>query len=311
MRNVFAVATVAAVVLVSGCARVKVTTELKANGSFTRTVEFTGQAKQEGEGGAMQMGSSLEDTFALPSGAGWKSRETKKDSDRVITVTKLFAAAGAAKGDLTIKEGAGKLLMSNDVMVKKAGPSRWEYTETLRYTGTPPDHALKPEALKQIREALPKALATDANAKALAEKAAALAVPVLFGPGDPLLVIGIMHPELAQRRATQRLGGMMIKALEEQFGDKLSVADRRAVALKLIDSTFSSTRPSKPDPMAGPPTAGDKSGLIPLMFVLKGPGKLVSSNGEVDELTGEVYWALFPEAAVLKPVVLTAIWETK
>jgi hypothetical protein len=45
------------------------------------------------------------------------------------------------------------------------------------------------------------------------------------------------------------------------------------------------------------------------MFIVKIPGKVISSNGEVDELTGEVYWALFPQAAALKPVVLTAVVE--
>ena len=45
------------------------------------------------------------------------------------------------------------------------------------------------------------------------------------------------------------------------------------------------------------------------MFVVKSPGKVVSSNGELDELTGEVYWALFPPAASLKPVILTAVVE--
>jgi hypothetical protein len=45
------------------------------------------------------------------------------------------------------------------------------------------------------------------------------------------------------------------------------------------------------------------------MFVLKVPGRVISSNGQVDELTGEVYWAMFPEAAVLKELTLTAICE--
>ncbi len=45
------------------------------------------------------------------------------------------------------------------------------------------------------------------------------------------------------------------------------------------------------------------------MFIVKMPGRVVSSNGEVDDLSGEVYWALFPEAASLKNLVLTATCE--
>jgi hypothetical protein len=47
------------------------------------------------------------------------------------------------------------------------------------------------------------------------------------------------------------------------------------------------------------------------MFILKTPGRIVSSNGEVDELTGEVFWALFDAAAALQDVVLTAVVEVQ
>ena len=46
------------------------------------------------------------------------------------------------------------------------------------------------------------------------------------------------------------------------------------------------------------------------MFIFKSPGKLISTNGEVDEFAAEIYWALFPEAASLQPVTLTAIVQT-
>jgi hypothetical protein len=99
---------------------------------------------------------------------------------------------------------------------------------------------------------------------------------------------------------------VILTALQDQFGDKMTAAERRDVALKLIATTFSKAKPSKPDPSAGPPS-GKGSGLTPLMFIVKSGGKVVSSNGEVDDLTGEVYWALFPEAASLQPVTLTAV----
>ena len=298
--------TLIAFAFIGGCARSRITTEIKANGSWTRTAEFTGPAKQEG----MQTNASLEDTFALPSGAGWKSSEKTKDTDRTITVVKTFAAGGTSKGDLTIK-GA----VANEATVVRAAPKRFEYRETLRWTGTSPTGiagGLKREDLAQIKAALPAALATNENAEAVAKRTAVLAVPVLFGPGDPLLAIGLLHPDLATRRLGQRIGTLMMKALEEQFGDKLTREQRLSVARKLIDSTLSSSRPSRPDPSAGPP-ADKGTGLIPLMFILKAPAgaKLVSSNGEVDEFTGEVFWALFPEAASLNPVSLNAIWELK
>jgi hypothetical protein len=101
----------------------------------------------------------------------------------------------------------------------------------------------------------------------------------------------------------------MLKALEEQFGDRMTPGQRRDVTLKLIQASFAQAEPKAPEPSAGPPTVKGGSGLTPLMFTVKSPGKVISSNGELDELTGEVYWALFPPAASLKPIVLTAVVE--
>jgi hypothetical protein len=78
---------------------------------------------------------------------------------------------------------------------------------------------------------------------------------------------------------------------------------------KIIAGSFASARPVQPDPSAGPPDKSSGGGLTPLMFIVKTPGRVVSSNGETDEFTGEVYWALFPEAASLKDVTLTAVVE--
>jgi hypothetical protein len=117
-----------------------------------------------------------------------------------------------------------------------------------------------------------------------------------------------MHPDLAARRMSQRVGAVMLKALEEQFGAKMTLAERRDVTRKLIELTFARTKPAQPEMKAGP-SKGNDPGLIPLMFIVKSPGKVLSTNGEVDELTGEIYWALFPEAASRQPVVLPAVLE--
>ena len=97
---------------------------------------------------------------------------------------------------------------------------------------------IKAEDLGKIKSYLPKPLATDANAQALAQKVSELAIPMLFGPGDPLLAVGLLHPDLAMRRAGQRMGAVLVKALEEQFGNQLQPAQRREVARQLIQETF-------------------------------------------------------------------------
>jgi hypothetical protein len=301
-----AVIVLAAAVLAGGCSRAKVVTEIKPDGSYVRTVSLTGKEKKEG----LQI-PGLEDTFVLPSGDGWMSREEKKADDRTMIFERKFVAGAAAKGNLSLKGGKpGEIILSSEASVSSAAPGRFEYREVVRWMAKPDKDfgKLKPEDLAEIKAALPKALATDDNAQAVAKRAAALILPMFFGPGDTFLALGMMHPDLAERRITSRIGGALVQALEVQFGAKLTAAERRAVAERLVRVQMSSSKPSTPDPAAGPPS-GNAAALTPLIFVLRAPGKVVSSNGERDDFTGEVYWAMYPEAATLQDLTLTAVCE--
>lgn len=306
MRNILCLAAVLAAALLSGCARARVTTEIRPDGSFNRTVLLSGAEKKEG-----QMAPSIDDTFLFPSGPGWKMTDGKEKSDVTKTFVRTVAAGGSLKGDLGVKAEKTSTApeLMNEVTITRVGPKTFEYKETLRWTGPPPKEPLvKDEDLAGIKAALPKDLATDANARAVANRTAALVLPMMFGPNDLLLAVSLVHPDLAERRAHQRIGTVLLQALQDQFGDKMTADQRRQVASKLIESSFSSSRPSQPDPSGGGESK-NSSGFTPITFIVRAPGKLVSSNGEFDELSGEVYWALFPEAASLKPIVLTATYE--
>ena len=311
MRSLFVTGLVCSLTLLGGCARARVTTEIHSGGTWTRTVALTGQEKKEG-----QMGGSIEDSFVFPSGDGWKSHTEKRDADQTITFDRTLAAGTPLKGDLSVKGDKGAVSLVNEVSLARLAPHRFEYRETLHWSHSegnygPPEEStgLKPEDLAELKAALPPALATDENARGIAVKMADLMMPMMFGPGDPLLAIGLLHPDLAAKRASQRIGSLMLKALEEQFGDRMTPAQRRDVTLKMIETSFAHAKPKTPDPAAGQASDKGGAGLTPLMFIVKSPGKVISSNGELDELTGEVYWALFPPAASLKPVVLTAVVE--
>ncbi len=297
-----------ALALLCGCTRSRITTEIKADGSWVRTVALTGQEKKEG----MQV-PTLEDTFVIPSGDGWKSRQEKTSQDRSVILERVLAAGDTIEGDLSIKDdkNPSKLQLVNKVTVSRVGPRLFEYRETLKWKGGPPEN-ITPEQTAEIVASLPKPLATEANARAFAQKGAALAIPMMFGPGEPLLPLVLFHPDLAERRLSQRVGPLLLKALEEEFGDKMQPAQRREVVRKLIEKSVSSTRPSQPQPdAASGPSSGKGSTLVPLMFIVKTPGRVVSSNGEVDEFRGEVFWGLYPEAASMKELTLTAVCEVE
>jgi len=294
-------------ILSIGCARVRATTEIKPDGSWNRTLVFTGADSKDG-----QMTPTIGDSFALPSGAAWKSHEEKNTNGRAVTFERTFALPSTSQADVGLKGAApGKLDLVNNVTVTRSGPGRFEYRETLHWQGEVEKDLvanLTPEELAKIKAALPKALATDENVRVLTQKTTALMIPALFGPGDPLLAIGLLHPDLAERRVGQRMGGVLIQALEEQFGDKMQPAERREVARKIIQETVSSAKISQPDPSPATKSSGG-AGLVPLMFIVKTTGKIISSNGEIDELTGEVFWAMFGEAAAVKDLALTAVVE--
>lgn len=295
MRDLAISTFLAAALLTSACARARVTTEIQSNGSWRRTVVLTGQQK-----------STVEDTFVIPTGNGWKSTEEAKDNNRTLTLERSFPAGATVQGDVSTK---GRLV--NAVAVKAAGPHRLEYRETLRWTGPPSKllDEIRPADLTRLKSHLPPSLASDVNARALMDKVTELSIPVLFGPGDPLLAMGFLHPDLALYRVNQRIGSVLMKALEQQFGDKMDPAQRREVARQLIEETFDSGKISQPDPAAVTAT-GNSSGLTPLMFIVKAPGKVLTTNGEIDEFSGEIFWAMFEEAALNKDVVMTAVLET-
>jgi hypothetical protein len=66
---------------------------------------------------------------------------------------------------------------------------------------------------------------------------------------------------------------------------------------------------------ADPTKAGDKpdlgdAALAALTFSVKLPGKIVSTNGERDDFAHEVYWSVYPQAAALGDVEMTAVCDT-
>jgi hypothetical protein len=79
----------------------------------------------------------------------------------------------------------------------------------------------------------------------------------------------------------------------------------------LIQETLNPGKLTQPDPaVAAAATSGSNIGLTPLMFIVQPPGKVISTNGEIDEFTGEIFWAMFEGAATYQDVVMTAVLET-
>jgi hypothetical protein len=171
---------------------------------------------------------------------------------------------------------------------------------------------MEPQVVRSIKEALPPELLSDANAKALEASVLHAYWQAVFGPGDPLLTDLLMHPDLAERKFHQRVGAAVSKTLDEQFGDKLSVDQRHALTRRVIAvlTALAQTK-SKAASATGNQNSddNDNSAVAGLLFAVKMPGKVVTTNGEVDEVDGDVFWGLYPEAAALGDVEMKAVCE--
>ncbi|MEP6756738.1 MAG: hypothetical protein ABJA67_14630, partial [Chthonomonadales bacterium] len=55
--------------------------------------------------------------------------------------------------------------------------------------------------------------------------------------------------------------------------------------------------------------ANDAAEYIPLMLTVKLPGKIVSTNGDMDPSSDEIYWATFAVAASFEDITLTAVCD--
>lgn len=300
-------------VALSGCARSSVSTAVHADGTWTRTVRFNAQAPDKD---GSTMGPKLEDVFLLPGGAPWKTKREKQDSEMVYTATRELKPDEAIQRDLALKDSkkpAPKLV--NEVTVRTISPGRYEYHEVLHWRGERPKEMEPPaEALRDIKAALPPALATDSNARQIAHAAMVSFWHLLFGPGDPLLPQLMTHADLAERRLRQRFGIELTRIMETKFGDQMTAAQRQALVAKLSSTLTSEAKARKqssvPGGSGGSNEKGDSASMVALTFAVKLPGKVVATNGEIDPGTGEVFWGMYSEAAAVEDIEMTATCDT-
>ncbi|MCH8273321.1 MAG: hypothetical protein IH851_00830 [Armatimonadetes bacterium] len=295
-----------AALLVTGCAKMTALTEVNEDGSWTRTVKFTVVRS----GDTPISGLEIEEIFELPAGAEWKITKEDAGDETIYTAVRSVAPGEDAFQDVVIKD-KNKVIMVNEISVRQIAPGRLEYREVIRWRGKTPEEITEPDAeiIQAIKEALPEGVGADEDIRDVALSLQRGFWRVLFGPGDPIFGQMIMHPDLAERRFKQRIGVEMNSVLESKFGDNLTVAQRRDVAVKMISFANLDEVVDEEKSEAEKSGPGGASGLVALTFVVKLPGRIVETNGEVDKLTGEVFWGLYPEAAAVGEIVLRAVCE--
>jgi hypothetical protein len=313
-----------ACLLTTGCSRAVITTTVKPDGAFTRKIVFHGPSAGDKAGAGIPMpGGELKDSFDMPSGGPWKTKSEKLENEQVYTAERELTPGSVQKQDLAIKSGDPMkpgVFMVNEASVRSVGPGKWEYRETLHWNGKLPDMMamITPDGLQIVKAGLPPALATDANVRPIAVALTRAVWRAMFGPGDPLISSWsqfMMQPETVSRKMQAMASPALDKAIAAQLGDKLSPQERRACVRKIIENitnglTQKTAAGADPTKASAKPDFGDAA-LAALTFSVKLPGKIVSTNGERDDFNREVYWFVYPQAAVLGDVEMTAICDTK
>lgn len=305
-----------------GCARSLVKTTINADGSWSRSLKFT--AARHDKPNTMGGGPSLQEAFVLPQGTPWKTR-TDKDKDDVSFYADVSLRPGQTQSqDVVVRSKKGLPVLVNEATVRETTPGVWEYRETLHWKGTPDQTTPlnDPAALENFKRALPPTLATDANAKAIAAGLMPAVWQALWGPPEPLVSQLLTHPDFGQNMLEMRLGKSLDDTLQAKFGDKLTAAQRVDVEQTLFASFASTVKMQGQSagggdagPLDVPPADGapakekDDVQAAALTFVVKVPGKIIATNGEVNPITQEVFWGLYPQAAQLSDVTLTVTYK--
>jgi len=105
----------------------------------------------------------------------------------------------------SVQKAPGGRQVVNEISVHRIAPGRLEYKEILHWQGEKGGDFQKamPEIRAMLKKSLPGSIATDANAAALAQPIMREFWRVLFGPGDPVIMQIMAHPDLVERRMSK------------------------------------------------------------------------------------------------------------
>ncbi|MBL8060968.1 MAG: hypothetical protein JNK63_09670 [Chthonomonas sp.] len=291
---------VLAVVALSGCRQTSSMTEVRENGTFSRSVKFA--AIDVDETSKLK----IDDVFVIPKGNGWTSVPQTAGSATGGTTIEMRNAFpfGQEVTDLGLKL-KGKIVLVNKVKVTEPTPGNYEYRETFTWSGDAPKED-RSEKLAELVEDFFKGndKVTKAQKDEFAKEGEARLLTFIFGPPEPHLSLALSSPEFFIRKARATLGPKLIEAAERIFGDALDLAGRRKLVAHIMDPDFAAENAPAP----ADPTTEEESDDQPttLTMVVKMPGTITETNGLIDPISGEVYWTMHREAAERGEVTIFA-----
>ncbi|MEQ1822069.1 MAG: hypothetical protein ABL949_06150 [Fimbriimonadaceae bacterium] len=284
-----------------GCVRTNSLTEVNADGSWKRTVKFIMSKNAMDE-----KTPAVSDVAMPPTGAGWKATNTKKDDEYTFTFTRDAKLDEVITKDIALKDKDG-LTLVNEVTVKQIAPNRFKYRETFKWVGKSKPKGGSELTDEDLKKMLPEFSTADDLNKVRVQLMAKL-TRILMGPGDPMLMQLVANPDYGVRRMVNRMAKSFEQTLTEVYGERLDAAAKTKLVKKIIEAATDQTvNKTKSDAEKSGP--GDSSPPVSMFMSVKLPGRIVETDGEVDPFSGEVFWSMFPEAASLGEVSISAVCE--
>lgn len=330
---------VCALAALTGCARSVVTTEIQKDGTWKRTLKFYANAPAKD---GLALGETLDSTFILTKGAGWKTTRGKENDPNakkeqanpfggggdmeVYTAERTMALGESIDHDVSLKSSDKKMqepVVVNTVSVKEIAPGKFEYREILRWKGPKLDKppigdlpVMDAKAMAEIKKFLPAELATPEKMLVLNKALEQGMWRLMFGPNDPLLADMfklMMFPDMIVPKMTRHFNIIFDTALAKTYGEALSAEERRDITRKMTQSQVNQWKSQASDKAAaGPPNPGDqnKDGtFVAMTYSVKMPGRVVEANGDIDPVMNEVYWTFYSPAPMLEDVELRAVCD--
>jgi hypothetical protein len=281
--------------MASGCTQALVTTTVRPDGSWSRAIRF--QADEL---------STLRETFVLPAGAPWVTRKDWVEKQAIYNAERRMRADEGLSGDLVVRDH-----VANQVTVREVRPGRWEYREVLHWQGRHPAEIMNPDPtlLHALKAALPDRMATDSETRAAASAVLREFWRIWFGPDDPAIAYAVS--DLAGRRVERRLDAAVDRVLRDRFGRRMTQAERRAAARRWVTVILRTARGRASSGGAMAPIGSNGTSWVALEFAVRLPGRVVATNGAIDEVAEEVSWDLYSEAPAVGDVVMTATCDLR
>ncbi|MCW5937679.1 MAG: hypothetical protein KIT11_10290 [Fimbriimonadaceae bacterium] len=292
----------------AGCNSVTSTTDVSADGAFKRSVRVS-VPKQGADSMSGEEPTDPATLVAWQDPGQWKVEAGETDDATFVEGTRQFATGEGAAHDFMLVN-KGKEYVSCGSKVTTLPDGTVEYTEVYALTEAPKKSPVSDAFRQDLAKALGELKATEEEMATIQDEVTKALYWTMFGPADPMIGLFVTNPDGALRKIRIACGTAMLDSLRKTMGDRLDEERAVAVTREMLVSLDNKDVVNPQQEMTGPDEESEKGpDPVGITVIVRGPGKLVETNGIADPVTGEVFWSLYNVSPNVGEVVLRAVYR--